>query len=1069
MRRSASDKQIRAAQLISALVGVHALPEKGLLSGSGRRLSPEMGGFRWRLFFFSVVAALFHVHGAQRCHPEDLKALLAFSDGLDRKGEGLAGWAPADAACCSWSGVTCGDLGRVVGLDLSNRSLQGAISSSLASLDGLVTLNLSRNALRGPAPRELGRLERLRALDLSVNALSGPFGAGGGFPAIEAVNISYNSFTGPHPAFPGAANLTVLDASGNNFTGRVNASALCVVAPVEVLRFSVNAFSGEVPTGFGTCKALAELSLDGNGFTGDLPGDLHAAPSLSRLSLQGNQLSGNLGNALGNLSQLVQLDLSYNRFTGPIPDVFGGMRSLESINLATNRFNGELPASLSRCPTLRVISLRNNSLSGAIAINFRLLPRLNTFDAGSNHLTGVIPPGFALCTELRTLNLARNKLVGEIPENFTGLRSLSYLSLTGNSLTNLSSALQVLQHLPNLTSLVLTRNFRGSETMPVDGINGFKSIQVLVIANCLLSGRIPPWLRNLENLNVLDISWNKLNGDIPPWLGSLNSLFYMDLSNNSLSGELPESFAHMRSLVSINGSSEQPSTEDLPLFVKKNSTARGLQYNQVSSFPPSLILSNNLLVGPVLSGFGRLVKLHVLDLSWNNLSGPIPDELSNMSSLEILDLGHNDLNGTIPSSLTKLNFLSKFDVSYNNLAGDIPAGGQFSTFAGEDFVGNSALCLLRNSSCSKKDLPAEASHRKKNKSSLVALALGTAVGVVAVLSIAYVIVSRIVHTRMQEHNPKAIANAEDCSESSNSCLVLLFQNNKELSIKDIMKSTNNFDQSYIVGCGGFGLVYKSTLPDGRRVAIKRLSGDYSQIEREFQAEVEALSRAQHENLVLLQGYCKVGNDRLLIYSYMENGSLDYWLHERADSGVLLDWRKRLRIALGSARGLAYLHLSCDPHILHRDIKSSNILLDENFEAHLADFGLARLICAYETHVTTDVVGTLGYIPPEYGQSPVATYKGDVYSFGIVLLELLTGRRPVDMCKPKGRRDVVSWVLQMKAEGRETEVFHPSIHCKENESQLMRALEMACLCVTAAPKSRPASQQLVAWLEEISGD
>ncbi|CAO1943616.1 unnamed protein product [Urochloa humidicola] len=1032
-----------------------------------------MVGFR-RLFHFFLVAVLLHAHGGQSvnqtCDPTDLKALLDFSNGLDSKAAGLIGWgsaAAAAAACCSWTGVAC-YLGRVVGLDLSNKSLHGDISSSVASLDGLVTLNLSRNSLRGAAPAELGRLARLRVLDLSANGLSGPFPASDGvFPAIEVVNISFNSFSGPHPAFPAAANLTVLDISGNNFSGGINSSALCI-APVEVLRFSGNGFSGEVPSGLSRCKALAELSLDGNGFTGNIPSDLYTLPRLTRLSLQENQLTGNIGDDLGNLSQLVQLDLSYNRFSGSIPDVFGGMRRLECLNLASNKFDGELPASLSSCGLLRVISLRNNSLSGEIAIDFKLLPKLNTFDTGTNNLSGTIPSGIAGCSELKTLNLARNKLVGEIPENFKELRSLSYLSLTGNGFTNLSSALQVLQHLPNLTSLVLTRNFRGGETIPADGINGFKSMEVLVLANCLLTGIIPPWLQSLESLNVLDISWNKLNGNIPPWLGKLNNLFYIDLSNNSFSGELPLSFTQMRSLISSNGSSEQSPTEDLPLFIKKNSTGKGLQYNQVSSFPPSIILSNNLLVGPIWSSFGHLVKLHVLDLSWNNFSGPIPDELSNMSSLEVLNLAHNNLNGTIPVSLTKLNFLSKFDVSYNHLTGDIPVGGQFSTFADEDFDGNSALCFPRNSSCSPKALPAEDAHSKKSKGALVALGLGTAVGVVCFLFCASVIVARVVHSRMQERNPKAVANAED-SESSNSCLVLLFQNNKEFSIEDILKSTNNFDQAYIVGCGGFGLVYKSTLPDGRRVAIKKLSGDYSQIEREFQAEVETLSRAQHENLVLLQGYCKVGNDRLLIYSYMENGSLDYWLHERADSGMLLDWRKRLRIAQGAARGLAYLHMSCDPHILHRDIKSSNILLDENFEAHLADFGLARLICAYETHVTTDVVGTLGYIPPEYGQSPVATYKGDIYSFGIVLFELLTGRRPVDMCRPKGTRDVVSWVLQMEEEGRETEVFHPSIHHKENESQLVRVLEIACLCVTAAPKSRPTSQQLVAWLDDIAED
>jgi Leucine-rich repeat (LRR) protein len=210
--------------------------------------------------------------------------------------------------------------------------------------------------------------------------------------------------------------------------------------------------------------------------------------------------------------------------------------------------------------------------------------------------------------------------------------------------------------------------------MQVDGINGFKSMQVFVLANCLLTGIIPPWLQGLLNINLLDLSWNKLNGNIPPWLGNLKDLFYLDLSNNSFSEVLPMSFTQMRSLISINGLNEQSPREGLPLFFKKNSTSKVLQYNQVSSFLPSLRLSNNLLVGPILSSFGHLVNLHVLDLSCNNFSGPIPYELSNMSNLEMLNLAYNDLNGSIPSSLTKLNFLSEFDVLYNNLSGDIPTG-----------------------------------------------------------------------------------------------------------------------------------------------------------------------------------------------------------------------------------------------------------------------------------------------------------------------------------------------------------------------------------------------------------
>uniref|UniRef100_A0A0A9D346 non-specific serine/threonine protein kinase n=1 Tax=Arundo donax TaxID=35708 RepID=A0A0A9D346_ARUDO len=197
---------------------------------------------------------------------------------------------------------------------------------------------------------------------------------------------------------------------------------------------------------------------------------------------------------------------------------------------------------------------------------------------------------------------------------------------------------------------------------------------------------------------------------------------------------------------------------------------------------------------------------------------------------------------------------------------------------------------------------------------------------------------------------------------------------------------------------------------------------------------------------------------------MENGSLDYWLHERSDAGYMLKWESRLRIAQGSARGLAYLHKDCEPNIIHRDVKSSNILLNENFEACLSDFGLARLIQPYDTHVTTDLVGTLGYIPPEYSQSVIATTKGDVFSFGVVLLELLTGKRPVDVSKSKGSRDLISWVLQMKSEKKEEQIFDRLIWSKANERQLFSVLETACKCISADPRQRPSIEQVVQWLD-----
>ncbi|CAA7391153.1 unnamed protein product [Spirodela intermedia] len=1014
------------------------------------------------------------------CDPGDLAALQNFSRQV---GSGaIDGWnfnesSSSSIDCCGWTGIICDDSSsstpsdssrRVVELDLSRREISGVLSDALVRLDRLRSLNLSNNSFSGTVPPELFRLQRLERLDLSVNDLSGVVPADSILPSVQVFNLSFNKFNGSHPVLPGSANLSVFDVGFNRFSGPINTSICSSSTKIKVLRFSFNQFHGSFPAGFVNCRSLAELFIDSNKLPGKLPDDLFQMASLSRLYLQDNRLSGDLSR-LGNLSHLVELDISSNNFSGNLPDVFGGLKKLRYFVASTNWFEGQLPPSLSNLSTIQVLNLRKNLFSGEINLGFKAMPRLSFLDLGSNLFRGGIPQSIVLCQELKTLNLARNLLTGEIPKSFNSLRSLTYLSLSNNSLTNIASAFETLQQCPNLTNLVLTINFRG-EGMPSAGIQGFHSLKLLVVANCGLSGPVPQWLSGCSELQLLDLSWNKLEGTIPPFFGNLDFLFYLDLSNNSLTGPIPESLSRMKSLVSKDGSMPDSSTADFPFFSKTNRSAAGLQYNQVNSFKPSILLSDNFLSGSIPPQFGKLGNVHVLDLGRNNLSGIIPGELSSMEKLEVLDLSHNSLTGGIPPSLTNLSFLSSFSVAYNKLAGQIPLGGQFSTFQISSFVGNPGLCGVHDLPCPSDPSPfSRGSRRKRSKSFIAGMAVGIAVGAAFIAALMFLIFARARSRRVGDPEKKEEAtDAEDTSGLQGSKVVLLFQNreNKGLSINDVLQSTDNFDQANIIGCGGFGLVFKATLPDGTKVAIKRLSGDYGQMDREFQAEVEALSRAQHRNLVLLQGYCRIGKDRLLIYSYMENGSLDYWLHENPNGGAALDWPTRLRIAKGSARGLAYLHQSCQPHILHRDIKSSNILLDEGFEAHLADFGLARLVLPYDTHVTTDLVGTLGYIPPEYGQSSVATFKGDVYSFGVVLLELLTGRRPVDMCKPKGCRDLVSWVIQMRKEKREAEVFDPFIYDKKRERQLSRVLEIACLCLSESPKQRPLTQQIVPWLESI---
>ncbi|KAL8267064.1 hypothetical protein R6Q59_004408 [Mikania micrantha] len=984
------------------------------------------------------------------CNSDDLTGLSGFMNGLESP---IDGWWPANSSssnCCNWTGITCdSSSGRIVGLELPKKRLTGNFSDSIFNLVKLKSLNLSRNFLKGPLPISVFHLHDLEVLDLSSNGFDGVLPASMNLPGLQVLDISDNSFTGLLP------------------------SGLCVNSTqIHDLRFAVNNFTGVIPLQFENCTFLEHLCVAFNFLTGDIPEFLFRLPRLRELALQDNMFTTINGISNSNsFSRLVRLDVSSNRLSGSIPDVFHNFPNLSYFAAQSNDLSGQVPPSLSNSASISSLNLRNNSLGGSIDFNCSMMASLTSLDLGTNNFSGTIPANLASCRKLKALNLARNKLIGQIPESFKNFESLSYLSLSNCSFNNLSSSLQILKHCPNLTILVLTMNFY-SEQLPSDVDLQFKSLKALVIANCMLTGSIPYWLNSLTQLQLLDLSWNDLTGTIPAYLGDFNSLFYLDLSNNSLSGEIPKNLTQLPSLISREISLEEPSP-DFPFFKKRNTSGSRLtlQYNQIMSFPPSIDLSSNLLTGSIWPEFGSLKKLHVLDLKHNNLSGTIPSSLSGMRSIETLDLSYNGLTGTIPPSLVNLTFLSKFSVAFNNLNGSVPNGGQFLTFSNSSFEGNPGLCGGHViDACESRIIPNSIVKKsKKNIGKVVGMAIGICSGTLILLGLLFMVVIRA--NGRQEVDPEIEDSCLDADSNKKndeyeSQLVLFNNKSGWLSIDDVLKSTNCFDQSNIIGCGGFGLVFKATLPDNQKVAIKKLSGDCGQVDREFQAEVETLSRAQHPNLVLLQGYCKYKNDRLLIYTFMENGSLDYWLHEKTDGRSRLDWTTRLHIAQGAIKGLAYLHQSCEPHILHRDIKSSNILLDENFKAHLADFGLARLILPYDTHVTTDLVGTLGYIPPEYGQASVASYKGDVYSFGVVLLELLTGKRPMDMCKPKGGRELISLVMKMKSEKRENEIIDPFIFNKEHASEMLLVLEIACACLNESPKLRPSTQDLVSLLDNV---
>ncbi|GFP90556.1 tyrosine-sulfated glycopeptide receptor 1 [Phtheirospermum japonicum] len=572
-----------------------------------------------------------------------------------------------------------------------------------------------------------------------------------------------------------------------------------------------------------------------------------------------------------------------------------------------------------------------------------------------------------------------------------------------------------------------------------------------------LVGSISPYILNLTSLTQLSLSHNSLSGPLPArFFKSLNQLQVIDLSCNRLIGELNSSDTLPAKVQIFNFSSNQfhgpiqtPFIEtglNLETFDINNNSFSGTIPSVICSFSPSIKLldfSNNDLTGLILPGFSQCTNLLSLRAGFNNLSGSVPHDIYGLLPLEELYLPGNRLAGPIDPSLLNLTNLKSLALFGNELTGPIPKE-----------IGN--LFKLEQLQLHINHLNGTIPNSLSNCTNLTLLNLRV-----------------------------NLLGGELSSYNQISYLPLaLFLGNNSISgpipaeigqLKYIIwldLSKNNFSgkiPANIIGCGGFGMVFKATLSDGSNVAIKKLSGNTGLMEREFKAEVEALSTAQHKNIVTLLGYCFHDGYRLLIYSYMENGSLDYWLHERPDGPYSLNWPARLKIARGASDGVAYMHETCEPHIVHRDLKSSNILLDRDFEAHVADFGLARLIMPYDTHVSTELVGTLGYIPPEYNHSWMVTLRGDMYSFGVVMLELLTGKRPVEVFKARMSRDLVMWVQEMRNEGKGDEIFDPILRGKGFQDEMTRVLDVACMCVSQNPLDRPTIKEVVEWLKNVGPD
>ncbi|GER50002.1 leucine-rich repeat protein kinase family protein [Striga asiatica] len=484
-------------------------------------------------------------------------------------------------------------------------------------------------------------------------------------------------------------------------------------------------------------------------------------------------------------------------------------------------------------------------------------------------------------------------------------------------------------------------------------------------------------------------------------------------------------------------------------------------------------LHQNKLHGIIPAEISQCSELRALYLRANNFEGGIPSTMGNLSHLRILDLSSNLLKGAIPSSLVRLRNLTHLNLSSNFLTGEIPNVGALARFGFTSFNGNSDLCGLQvNKPCQTSlgfpaVLPHVASDEETEHKKSSHYIKGLVIGAMSMLGFAIILLLGFLFIWLftkKERAAKKYTEVKKQVHQEPRAKLITFHGDLPYPSCELVEKIESLDEEDIVGSGGFGTVYRMVMNDCGTFAVKKIDRARDGSDQVFERELEILGSIKHINLVNLRGYCRLPTAKLLIYDYLAMGSLDYFLHDNLAEERLLNWNARVRIAVGSARGLAYLHHDCSPKIVHRDIKSSNILLDENLVPHVSDFGLAKLLVDEDTHVTTVVAGTFGYLAPEYLQSGRATEKSDVYSFGVLLLELITGKRPTDPSFVQKGLNVVGWMNTLLRENRVDNVVDKK--CSDADVDTVEVLvEIAARCTDANPDERPTMHQVVQMLEQ----
>ncbi|KAI3448352.1 hypothetical protein Pfo_005017 [Paulownia fortunei] len=936
----------------------------------------------------------------------DFHALIALKQGFQYSNLAISTWNSSNpTSVCSWSGIKCYH-DRVVSLNISNMALYGSVSPDISSLDELMELSIDGNNFTGEIKIE--NMSSLWFLNISNNQFNGNLDWNySSLANLEVLDAYNNNFSAYLPVgVLSLNNLKHLELGGNYFYGRIPASYGNLLG-LEYLSLTGNDLQGKIPKELGNLTNLREIYLGYyNVYEGGIPREFGKLVNLVHMDLSTCELDGSVPPELGNLKSLDTLFLHVNRLSGPIPKELGNLTSLVNLDLSLNAFTGEIPYDLINLKQIRLLNLFINRFHGSIPDFVAGYPELETLALWMNNFTGVIPRNLGQNQRLQNLDLSSNKLTGTIPEHLCTSKQLRILILRKNFLFG-----SIPEDLGTCSSLVRVRlgqnYFNGS--IP-SGFIYLPELNFLELQNNMLSGSLSEnsnsW-SNQTKLGQMNLSNNQLSGSLPFSLSNFSSLQILLLSGNKFSGPIPPSIGELHQAVKLD-------------------------------------LSGNSLTGKIPHEIGNCVHLNYLDLSQNNLSGSIPQEISNIRILNYLNLSRNHLNEAIPQSIGSMKSLTTADFSFNDLSGKLPESGQFSIFNATSFAGNPQLCgSLLNNPCNVTTITSPPG--KSHNAFKLVFALGL------------LMCSLVFATA-------AIVKAKSFKKNgSNSWKMTAFQK-LDFSVSDVLECVKDGN---VIGRGGAGIVYHGKMPNGVEIAVKKLLGfnSINSHDHGFKAEIRTLGNIRHRNIVRLLAFCSNKDTNLLVYEYMRNGSLGEALHGK--KGGYLSWNLRYKIALDAAKGMCYLHHDCSPLIVHRDVKSNNILLNSSFEAHVADFGLAKfLVDGGASQCMSAIAGSYGYIAPEYAYTLRVDEKSDVYSYGVVLLELVTGRRPVGGEFGEGV-DIVQWTKCSTNCRREevTRILDPRLTVVPKD-EAMHLFFVAMLCIQENSVERPTMREVVQMLSEF---